>query len=128
MLKAIRHFFKESSMKKMFLLFLVLFSLPAFANTWYYQVNINNQPGKMKQIDSGKNSLEAGPYYCETTPITVQNNTEYRTLTCSVGAGTVSTGALCTQKKAKVASVQYAILTLTGPKNSVNVVVSCRFD
>ena len=114
-------------MKKILFLVVILFTTGAFANSWFYQVNLNNQQGKPKGIDSTKNTFEAGPYYCEVTPVTVSNKTEYRTLTCSVGAGTVSTGGLCTRAKAKVASVQYAILTLTGPKNSVNIVVSCRF-
>jgi hypothetical protein len=108
---------------------LTLFALmsPAFAVTWTYQVNVNNSQGKVKQIDSSKSSFEAGPYYCEVTPVVVNNNTEFRSLVCSVGSGTVSTGGLCTRKGAKVASVQYAILNLSGPKNLVNVVVACKF-
>lgn len=101
---------------------------PAFANTWSYQVNINGNPGRMKTIDSSKSSFDAGPYFCEVTPVNVTNNTEYRTLVCSVGSGTVSTGGLCTKKGTKFPSVQYAILNLNGPKNVVNVVVSCKFD
>jgi hypothetical protein len=110
-----------------FLTFLFLAS-SAFANTWTYQVNVNGSGSSPKKIDSAKSSFEAGPYYCEVTPVSVQNDTEYRTLVCSVGSGTVSTGGLCTKKSAKFASVQYAILNLAGPKNVVNVVVACKFD
>lgn len=115
-------------MKAFFTFFLFLMMTPAMAVTWSYQVNINGNPGPAKKIDSGKNTFEAGPYFCEVTPMVLNNNTEYRSLVCGVGAGTVSTGGLCTRKKVKVASVQYAILNLNGPKNTVNVVVSCKFD
>lgn len=114
---------------KSFLAFtLMAVMTPAFANTWSYQVNVNNDKGAVKKIDSSKTSFEAGPYYCEVTPVTVSNKTEYRTLVCAVGTGTVSTGGLCTRKGAKFPSVQYAILNLNGPKNIVNIVVSCSFD
>lgn len=115
-------------MKSIFVFCLFLLTLPAFAVTWTYQVNVNNAPGSVKKIDSDKTSFDAGPYYCEVTPVIVNNNTEFRSLVCSVGTGTVSTGGLCTRKGTKVASVQYAILNLNGPKNLVNVVVSCKFD
>lgn len=115
-------------MKSLLALSLCLIMSPAFAVTWSYQVNINNNSGAVKQIDKTKNTFDAGPYYCEVTPVVVNNNTEYRSLVCSVGTGTVSTGGLCTRKGTKVASVQYAILNLNGPKNLVNVVVSCKFD
>lgn len=115
-------------MKSLLALSLSLVISPVFANTWSYQVNINGNQGKVKVIDGGKASFEAGPYYCEVTPMTVNNKTEYRSLVCSAGSGTVSTGGLCTQKGAKFPSVQYAILNLNGPKNTVNVVVSCKFD
>jgi hypothetical protein len=114
-------------MKSLFAIGLFLVMSPVFAVTWSYQVNVNNSAGVAKTMDATKNSFDAGPYYCEVTPVTVSNNTEYRTLVCSVGTGTVSTGGLCTRKGSKVASVQYAILNLTGPKNIVNVVVSCKF-
>lgn len=108
---------------------LILFTLmnSAFAVTWSYQVNMNGNPGSVKYLDSSRTSFEAGPHYCEVTPVVTSNLTEFRTLTCSVGSATVSTGGLCTQKGAKSASVQYAILTMNGPKNNVNVVVSCKF-
>lgn len=115
-------------MKPFLTLFLFLIMAPAMAVEWSYQVNINGNPGASKKIDSGKNTFEAGPYFCEATPVIVNNNTEFRSLVCAVGSGTVTTGGLCTRKNVKVASVQYAILTLNGPKNSVNVVVSCKFD
>ncbi len=115
-------------MKSLISIFLLLCSFPLFANTWSYQVNINGSTGSVKKLDSGKTSFEAGPHYCEVTPVTEANNTEYRSLVCSVGSGTVSTGGLCTRKGAKFASVQYAILNLNGPKNVVNVVVSCKFN
>lgn len=115
-------------MKSLLALVLLLVALPSFAVSWTYQVNVNGAPGSVKSIDSSKNSFEAGPYYCEVTPVTVNNNTEFRTLVCSVGSGTVSTGGLCTRKGQKVASVQYAILNINGPKTLVNVVVSCKFE
>lgn len=115
-------------MKFFLSLFLLLAASPVLALSWTYQVNINGTPGQMKKVDAGKNSFEAGPYYCEVTPIILNNDTEFRSLICAVGSGTVSTGGLCTREKAKVASVQYAILNLNGPKNSVNVVVACKFD
>ncbi|GEM_PF-3298034 len=115
-------------MKILLSMFLLLSTLPAMALTWTHQVNINGAQGKVKKMDAGKNSFEAGPYYCEVTPVILNNNTEFRSLVCAVGSGTVSTGGLCTRKAAKVASVQYAILNLNGPKNSVNVVVACKFD
>jgi hypothetical protein len=115
-------------MKSFLALVLFLIMSPAFAVTWTYQVNINNSNGSAKRIDSSKTSFDAGPYYCEVTPVVVTNNTEYRSLVCSVGTGTVSTGGLCTRKGTKVASVQYAILNLNGPKTLVNIVVSCKFD
>ena len=114
-------------MKSIIAFVLMLMMAPAFAVTWSYQVNVNNDKGSVKKIDSGKSTFDAGPYYCEVTPVVVSNNTEYRSLVCSVGTGTVSTGGLCTRKGTKVASVQYAILNLNGPKNLVNVVVSCKF-
>jgi hypothetical protein len=115
-------------MKSLFLLSLLLFLTPVFANTWSVQVNINGSAGKMKSISGDKASFDAGPYYCEVTPVKEENGTEYRSLNCSVGAGIVGTGGLCTKKGTKFPSVQYAILNLNGPKNNVNVVVSCKFD
>lgn len=115
-------------MKSFFLLTLLILVTPAFANTWSYQVNINGSSGKFKTIDSSKSTFEAGPYYCEVTPVNVDNNTEFRSLNCSVGTGTVSTGGLCTKKGTKFPNVQYAILNLSGPKNHVNIVVACKFD
>lgn len=114
-------------MKSLMAMFLFLAATQTHAVEWTYQVNVNNTAGTVKKIDAGKNSFDAGPHYCEVTPVIVNNNTEYRSLVCAVGTGTVSTGGLCTRKGAKVASVQYAILNLTGPKNLVNVVVSCKF-
>jgi hypothetical protein len=115
-------------MKFILSIFLFLLVAPAFAVTWSYQVNVNGLLSTTKKIDSSKSSFEAGPHYCQVTPVIVNNNTEYRSLVCSVGTGTVSTGGLCTRKGSNVASVQYAILNLNGPKNVVNVVVSCKFD
>lgn len=115
-------------MKFILTLCLLFVFSPAFANTWSYQVNINGNAGKMKTVDSEKSTFEAGPYYCEVTPVNVTNNTEFRSLNCSVGTGTVSTGGLCTRKGSKFPNVQYAILNLSGPKNHVNIVVSCKFD
>ncbi|MFP5384511.1 MAG: hypothetical protein ACLGHN_00430 [Bacteriovoracia bacterium] len=115
-------------MKSILAVGLCLAMSPVFANTWKYQVNINGNKGAVKKIDSSKSKFDAGPYYCEVTPVTVSNNTEYRSLVCAVGSGTVSTGGLCTQKGSKFPSVQFAILNLNGPKNVVNVVVSCEFD
>lgn len=115
-------------MKFLFVLMLSLFSFSSMANSWTYQVNINGANGSQKKIDNGKNSFEAGPYYCEVTPVSESNGTQYRSLVCSVGTGTVSTGGLCTKKGAKFPSVQYAILNLNGPKNIVNVVVACKFN
>lgn len=115
-------------MKFITALLLLFVMSPVFANSWTYQVNINGDSGKVKAIDGSKATFEAGPYLCEVTPIVVNNNTEYRSLVCSVGAGTVGTGGLCTQKKSKFSSVQYAILNLNGPKYNVNVVVACKFD
>lgn len=114
-------------MKALFGLILFAMVNTAFAVTWSYQVNMNGSQGSVKYLDSSRSSFEAGPHYCEVTPVTVSNLTEFRTLNCSVGSATVSTGGLCTQKGSKNASVQYAILTMNGPKNSVNVVVSCKF-
>lgn len=114
-------------MKVLLALLMTFAASQAFAVNWSYQVNVNGKAGSVKKIDGGKTTFDAGPYYCEVTPVKVNNNTEYRTLTCSVGAGTVSTGGLCTQKGSKFASVQYAILNLNGPKTLVNVVVSCQF-
>jgi hypothetical protein len=110
------------------LLVLALSFNEAIANTWSYQVKVNSEPSKAINIDGGKSSFEAGPHYCEITPITINDNTEFRSLSCSVGSGSVSTGALCTKKGHKFPSVQYAILNLYGAKNLVNVVVSCHFD
>ncbi len=107
---------------------LLLFASSCFANSWSYQVSINNSATALRPLGSGKHALEAGPYDCEVTPISVNNGTEYRTLVCAVGAGTVSTGGLCTRKGHKFPSVQYAILNLNGPKNLVSVSVSCKFD
>lgn len=115
-------------MKWFFVFVVTVMTSGAFANGWTYQVNINNDKGAQKRIENGKASFEAGPYYCEVTPVTVSNNTEYRSLVCTAGSGTVGTGALCTRKGAKFPSVQYAILNLTGPKNVVNVTVACHFD
>ena len=115
-------------MKSILFASLFFFVSPAMANTWSYQVNINGNSTKPKTLDSSISTFEAGPYFCEVTPVTVENNTEFRSLVCSVGSGTVSTGGLCTKKGTKFPSVQYAILTLNGPKNVVNVVVSCQFD
>jgi hypothetical protein len=112
-----------------FLLLLSLFCIPELqANTWSYQVNINGNPVKKNAIDKGRASFEAGSHFCEVTPVSVLNGTEYRTLICSFGTGTVSTGGLCTQKGVKIPSVQFAILNLNGPKNQVSVVTSCLFD
>lgn len=118
---------KGVNVKILFLSLALLMASNTWAVTWTYQVNINNEQGSTTVINSSKGTFDAGPHYCEITPVVIQNKTEFRTLVCSVGTGTVSTGALCTQKGAKVASVQYAILNLTGPKNLVNVVVACRF-
>lgn len=115
-------------MKFLFVLMLSLFSFSSMANVWTYQVNINGTNGPVKKMDSGKNSFDAGSYYCEVTPVSESNGTQYRTLVCSVGTGTVSTGGLCTKKGAKFPSVQYAILNLNGPKTIVNVVVACKFN
>lgn len=115
-------------MKKLMTVFMMIFLSPVFANTWSYQVNVNGNQGKATVIDASKNSFEAGPYYCEVTPVVMNNNTEYRSLVCSAGTGTVSTGGLCTVKGSKFPSVQYAILNFAGPKHQVNVVVSCKFD
>ena len=115
-------------MKSILALCFFFMTVSSFAVTWTYQVNINNTPGSANKIDSDKNSFDAGPYFCEVTPILVNNNTEFRSLVCSVGTGTVSTGGLCTRKSNKVASVHYAILNINGPKNLVNVVVACKFD
>lgn len=114
-------------MKSILAFFVLFFVAEAYAVTWTYQVNVNGAPGQVKKIDAGKNTFEAGPYFCEVTPMVLKNNTEFRSLVCGVGAGTVSTGGLCTRKSVKVASVQYAILNLNGPKNNVNVVVACKF-
>lgn len=114
-------------MKALLGLILLGITSGAFGVTWHYQVNINGAQGTLKQLDSGRTSFEAGTHYCEVTPISVNSMTEFRTLTCGVGSSTVSTGGLCTQKGAKTASVQYAILTMNGTKNNVNVVVSCKF-
>ncbi len=115
-------------MKSLLAFFLFIITSSAFANTWTYQVTVNSNQGSEKKLDSGKSSFDAGPYYCEVTPVSVANLTEYRTLTCTAGSGTVSTGGLCTKKGAKFASVQYAILTLTGAKNIVNITVACKFN
>lgn len=115
-------------MKSLFAVLLSLAMSPAFAVVWTYQVNINNNPGAIKNMDDGRSTFEAGNHYCEVTPIVVNNNTEYRTLTCAVGTSTVSTGGLCTRRNSKTASVQYAILNLNSPKVSVNVVVACKFE
>ena len=113
-------------MKILITLFFASFS--AYANIWTYQVNVNSSNGTVKNIDAGKNTFEAGPYYCEVSPVTVKNNTEYRSLACSVGVETVSTGGLRTRKNTKFPSVQYAILNLNGTKNLVNIVVACQFN
>lgn len=115
-------------MKTLFGLGLLLLVTSALSNTWKYQVNINGSKGAVKKISTSKITIDAGPYYCEVSPVNDENNTEYRSLTCAVGTGTVSTGGLCTKKGSKFPSVQYAILNLSGPKNLVNVVVSCEFD
>lgn len=115
-------------MKFLLSIFLLVIMAPASAVSWSYQVNVNGSSGPVKNIDSSKSTFDAGPYFCEVTPVIVNNNTEYRSLVCSVGTGTVSTGGLCTRRGTKVASVQYAILNLNGPKNVVNVVVSCKFE
>jgi hypothetical protein len=119
---------KGAFMKTLFSLCLVLISSSVLANTWSYQVNINGKQGQVNKIGSSKTSFDAGPYYCEVTPVSDKNQTEYRSLVCAVGTGTVSTGGLCTKKGSKFPSVQYAILNLNGPKTAVNVVVSCAFD
>lgn len=106
-------------------LFLLVF--PVHAITWEYQVTINGNPGSQKIINTKKNTFDAGAYFCEVTPVTVNNKTEYRSLICSVGSSTVSTGGHCTDKEAKFTSVQYAVLNITGPKNIVNVTVACKF-
>lgn len=98
------------------------------ANNWTYQVNINNKKSLVREIFYGKVSFEAGPYVCEVSPISIADNTEYRTLTCSIGTSTVSTGGLCTRKNHKFPSVQYAILNITGAKTFVNVNVACNFE
>lgn len=114
-------------MKWFLMIFLSMFTMSAFANVWTYQVNINSDRGTPKRIDESKSKFDAGPYYCEVTPVTINNGTEFRSLVCSVGTGTVSTGALCTKAGSKFPSVQYAILNLAGPKHVVNVVVACEF-
>lgn len=108
----------------------IIFSVAnhSVANTWSYQIKVNSDEKASTKLDNGKSSFEAGPHFCEVTPIALTDNTEYRSLSCSVGTGTVSTGALCTRKGHKYPSVQYAILNLYGAKDLVNVVVSCRFD
>lgn len=115
-------------MKGFLVLLIAFFSMSVMANNWTYQVNINGANGSQKKMDAGKNSFEAGPYFCEVTPVIENNQTQYRTLICSVGTGTVSTGGLCTKKGSKFPSVQYAILNMNGPKNIVNVVVACHFN
>jgi hypothetical protein len=115
-------------MKTFFIMFFMLLSYSAVANTWLYQVNINNNQGPVKKLNGEKNTFNAGAYYCEVAPVRNEGHTEYRSLTCAVGSGTVSTGGLCTQRGHKFPSVQYAILNLNGPKKLVTVVVSCRFD
>ena len=115
-------------MKFIFFLVFSFMVSPIFANTWEYEVRINNNVIGNKHLSGGKNSFEAGPYLCEVTPVLLKDNTEFRTLICSAGAGTISTGGLCTTKGHKFPSVQYAILNLNVPKNLVNIVVSCKFD
>ena len=115
-------------MKFLFTFLIFALTSPAFAVIWTYQVNINSNPGPVRALDSTRSTFEAGNHFCEVTPVTVNNQTEFRTLTCAMGAGTVSTGGLCTRKGAKTASVQYAILNLNDPKNVVSVVVACKFE
>ena len=114
-------------MKTFFILSHLFLILPAYGVNWKYQVNINGAKGELFEIDDSRNSLDSGPYACEVTPVVLKDNTEYRTLTCAVGSSMVSTGGLCTTKAHKMASVQYAILNMHGPKSFVNVVVSCHF-
>lgn len=115
-------------MKTLFGLLLLGMMSPSFAVVWTYQVNTGSKKGAVRLLDSKRNRFDAAGTNCEVTPVTVSNNTEFRTLSCGVGASIVSTGGLCTQKGAKVASVQYAILNITGHKELLNVVVACRFE
>lgn len=115
-------------MKFNLILLISLFASSSFANTWSYQVNVNGNNSSPKSLDKNKSSFDAGAYYCEVTPVTIASETEYRSLVCAVGSATVSTGGFCTKKGAKFPGVQYAILNLSGPKNTVNIVVSCKFD
>jgi hypothetical protein len=115
-------------MKPIFFFSLLFLATSVSANIWSYQVNVNGQAGKTKMMNSSKSTFEAGTYDCEVSPLVVKNETEYRTLLCTMGSGTVSTGGLCTRKGAKFPSVQYAILNLSGPKSHVNVVVACKFE
>lgn len=115
-------------MKYLFSVLLFLVMSPAFAVTWTYQVNINSNKGIVKTLDPTRNTFEAGNHYCEVTPVVVNNLTEFRSLNCGVGSGTVGTGGLCTRRGAKTASVQYAILNISDAKNVINVVVACNFE
>ena len=115
-------------MKALIAMSLLFLAHSAFAVTWTYQVNVNGNPGTARKIDATRTTFEAGAHYCEVTPVVVTNGTEYRSITCGVGASTVSTGGLCTRKGVKVASVQYAILNINSPKQAINVVVACQFD
>lgn len=115
-------------MKLILGLLVLMISSSSFAVVWTYQVNSANKKGPVRVLETGRVRFDAGFTNCEVTPITVSNNTEYRTLSCAVGASVVSTGGLCTQKGAKFASVQYAILNITGAKELSNVVVACRFE
>jgi hypothetical protein len=115
-------------MKNLFAITLSLcITSAAHAVSWSYQVNSPNQQGVVHQIDSGRNTFEAGPHNCEVSPISVKNNTEFRTLMCGLDTYSISTGGLCTQKGSKISTVQYAILNVMGPKHSMNVVLSCKF-
>lgn len=115
-------------MKYLFTFLIFALTSPAFAVIWTYQVNVNNNPGAVRTLDSTRKTFEAGNHYCEVTPVVVSNQTEFRSLACAVGTGTVSTGGLCTRRTAKTASVQYAILNLNDPKNVINIVVACKFE
>ena len=115
-------------MKLPFVISLFFIMMPVYAISWNYQVNVNGKVGGIKKISDAKSTFEAGDYDCLVTPVSVSHSTEYRSLVCNFGTGTVSTGGLCTRREAKNSSVQYAILNLNGPKSSVNVVVSCGLD
>jgi hypothetical protein len=115
-------------MKYFFSVILIFIINSAIAVTWTYQVNVNDSKGGSHPLDSGRTIFAAGPHRCEVTPVSVANNTEYRTLNCGLDTYTVSTSGHCTRKGSKFSSVQYAMLDMSGTKNYVNVVVGCKFD